>query len=108
MKIKDSEICIYCNTIDTIEHFFFEYDHIKNVWKEIEKLITKHTNRIMSLDSRTVLLGALPKSNLIKSEINVINLLILIGKLVISKCKYGIINNPIILLENEIFARKLS
>ena len=108
MKIRDSDLCIYCNTIDTIEHFFFDCGHIKSMWKEIEKLITKHTNHIMSLDARTVLLGALPKSNLIKSKVNVINLLILIGKLVISKCKYGIINNPIILLEKEIFARKLS
>ena len=78
----------------------------KSVWNEIEKLISKHTNQNMSQDSRTVILGTWPRSNLTKSEINIINLLILIGKLVISE--YGNIKTQLIVLDNEIAARKLS
>ena len=108
MKIKKSDLCVSCNTLDTIDHFFFECDSIKNVWKEIGKMITKHTNQIIPLDSKSVLLGCLPNNILKKSRIKKINLLILIGKLVISKFKYGKVNNPLVLLENEIAFRQLS
>ena len=107
MKLKDSDLCKNCNILDTIEHFFFDCDYIKNIWKEIETLITKHTNQILSLNSKSVLLGWLPGNNLIKTHVYKINLFILIGKLVISKCKYGKVNNPLILLENEITFRKM-
>ena len=107
MNIKDSEMCTYCNTLDTVEHFFYECNEVSNLWKEIERLITKNTTTTLSLDSQSVLLGILPSEKIDKGVTSFINELILVGKLVISKTKYGKAINPIIVLEHELNVRNI-
>ena len=107
MKIKDSELCQFCNIMDTIEHFFYECKSVLKVWKEIEKIITKMTNKVLSLDSESVLLGVTHSDKINKRDTNTINLLILVGKHAISKYKYGTYPNLTLLLEQELTNRKL-
>ncbi len=35
IKIKDSEICEYCNEVDDIVHFFLKCSKVRNVWNVI-------------------------------------------------------------------------
>ena len=66
---------------------------LKN-WKEIENTILFKTNYSkISLNIMDILLGALPIKSIKKQDLCTINLLILIGKLVISKGKYGKVSN---------------
>ena len=105
-KIKDTDLCSFCNVTDTVEHFFFQCKAVSTVWKEIEKIILTKTDIRISLCPKTALFG-LKNNNGNKNKIKTINKLILIGKLVISKYKYGKNINLITLLEKEIEFRKL-
>ena len=107
MKIKDTDLCSFCDSIDTIDHFFFQCNVVSTLWKEIEKIINKQKGLIIQLDCKSVLLGFQNKQ-FTQSNINFINYLIIIGKHVISKCKFRTITNMTVSLQNELTLRKLS
>ena len=107
MKIKDTELCSFCASVDTIDHFFFHCNVVSTLWKEIEKMINIKTGQSIQLDCKSVLLG-FQNNKFTLSQINYINYLIIIGKHVISKCKYRTITNMIVSLKNELTLRKLS
>ena len=108
MKIKDSENCDFCGEIDTPLHFFFECVSVNNVWTEIERLILNKTCHAVRLTAKSALLGITTKKDINRKNSETINLLILIGKHVISKGKFGKINNFSILLEHELLKRGLN
>ena len=107
MKIKSSEKCELCGERDTLIHFFYECIKVENVWKEIEKLTFQKTGQSIALSAKIVLLGVVPSKNVTKKMSRTINLLILIGKHVISKGKYGNIKKFSLILEYELLARSL-
>ena len=107
MKIKSSEKCELCGERDTLIHFFYECIKVENVWKEIEKLTFQKTGQSIALSAKIVLLGVVPSKNVTKKMSRTINLLILIGKHVISKGKYGNIKNFSLILEYELLTRSL-
>ena len=108
MKIKPSDLCKFCGARGTILHFFFECKAVSQIWNEIKKLILIKTNYKISLTVQEVLLGVLPKKGIKKQDLYLINHLILIGKLVISKGKYGKVSNFISILEHELMLRKIN
>ena len=87
-----SNLCEHCNIVDTLEHFFFHCLLVRPIWSEVEKDLNGY-----KLTVREVMLGVPPKQNEAKKT----NLLILIGKLVISKFKYGDYPNIRLLYEQE-------
>ena len=107
MKINPTDLCKFCDARDTPLHFFFECKAVTQLWKEIESIILLKTNCKISLSAKDVILGVLPNKDTIKQYICKINLLILIGKLVISKGKYGKVANFKSILENELILRKI-
>ena len=44
MKLKETEICDWCNGIDYSEHAFYECHKIRLLWYEIEKVFSAKTN----------------------------------------------------------------
>ena len=37
IKLSESELCIVCNNVDALEHFFGECTIIKRLWSEVEQ-----------------------------------------------------------------------
>ena len=107
MGIKDTNVCAYCNEIDTLEHFFFECNIVYPVWDEISKTIRAKTGQRVRLDNSKVIFGCKEVKGK-KSQTNFTNVIILVGKLVINKFKFGKPGNLRTLLEYEIRLRKLN
>jgi hypothetical protein len=42
MKLKDSEMCAFCETVDTIEHRFIDCDHVATFWQDLITWWNKH------------------------------------------------------------------
>ena len=106
MKVRDSNRCEFCNEIDYIEHFFWKCTKIQTVWTVCSEFIYKITELNVQLSDTTVLFGYEPQK---QRDVNVqnINHLLLIAKMVISKFKYGTRSDLRALFENEVSLRKL-
>ena len=100
--LKASELCDICGVRDTVEHFFVECRLVKPLWLEVGKTIEKLIGRMPNLMINEYLLGILNNNRLSKEVVNTINYICLIGKMVISRFKYGKHYNIIYLFENEI------
>ena len=95
--------CEVCNVEDYLEHFFFNCKTVRNIWSEINTLVFEETNKHLDLHVTDVIFGFYKRS---KIENDFINKLIIIGKLCISKFKYGKHPNLIFLFKNELEIRK--
>jgi exonuclease III len=106
MGLRTSRHCSYCDETDFIEHFFYECTHINKLWTEIENIITCYTGHRLNLSVTDILFGVFhPVMN--KKQYIVINHLILIGKMCISKIKYGKGGHLLSLFHNEVIIRKV-
>ena len=107
MKISPSRSCKFCTTIDFIEHFFYQCPKVKPLWNEITKDLNSYLGISVALDEKIVLLGS-PRvhaaNNLVHTKVN---LAIAIGKLTVSKFRYGKPRNIIEIYETEASLRKL-
>ena len=107
LGITDSNKCPYCtNEIDYIEHFFFKCNKIRKIWNHIEELFELKFGLKVKLNTMDVLLGR-EKGNLSSEMYRFLNHLILIGKMCISKFRYGTPIDIILMFENEILLRGL-
>ena len=90
MKIKNTDMCEFCNTHDFIEHFFFHCKRLENFWKEIEQYIVLMTGKKITINERNALFEILATEhhNLRDRTINDINVIVLVAKMCISKAKY--------------------
>ena len=109
MKIKSSTLCEHCGKPDYIEHFFVECDLLQDFWRYIRNFLKSETSIDLSLSSNNILFGLVHNdfSSIKKRLINYINYVILIGKLCISKFRYGKMNNLFLIFEIEMSLRKL-
>ena len=110
MKIADSHYCTSCNEVDYTEHFFFHCQKVRFIWLEIEKIIAALTNYPLKITEAIVLTGFIGKPKrapLTQKKINLINQLISIGKVTISKFKYGKYRNILEIFETECRLRKI-
>ena len=116
MKIRQSDLCLFCGEIDTLQHFFFECSKVKCVWEEIGRHIESIANKYIPLSARKIIIGLDKGEGLGQSILNRLNQLILIGKATISKVKntncqmpnYVNRNYLLISLEQELVLRKIS
>jgi exonuclease III len=106
MGIRGSRQCSFCNETDFIEHFFYECKHISKLWKDIENTVACNTGHKLSLSLTDVLFGVFHPT--ISNRVcTFVNHLILIGKMCISKIKYGKSAPILIIFENEVNIRKV-
>ena len=91
MKIKNTDMCEFCNTHDLIEHFFFHCKRLENFWKEIKIYIMVMTETKITINERNALFGILRTEHhsLRDRTINDINIILLVAKMCIGRVKYG-------------------
>ena len=107
MKISDTQNCKFCKVIDVMEHFFFSCKKVKPLWEEIEKDIQAFLSVNIKLTQIMIILGVTDYHGS-KAEVRKqINWVIAIGKMVISKFKYGRPRNIIEIYESDSRVRKL-
>jgi hypothetical protein len=104
MKIKDSNKCNYCDNTDFIEHFFWGCGQIKSFWNYVEAQIDTYTGKQVSLTERDVLFGHQLESVCHTNKL--INHILLIAKMCISKFKYGNNHNLETTFNREIHLRQ--
>ena len=106
MGLADNDFCPYCpNEKDYIEHFFFECKQIKPIWKFIEQKMLDAFNYKITLTKENILTGIIAMTNTSVDLLKHLNHLILIGKMCISKYRYGTPIDIIIMFENEVRLR---
>ena len=99
-KIKNSPDCGNCYCMDSIEHTMFDCPVVQELWKEFENFVLKRKLCSMSelnIGKKEVLLNTVHKS-----PKNVVNLLCLIPKQLIYRCKCNKDKISFALLLNEI------
>ena len=103
MGLSNTNKCSYCPAeIDYVEHFFFYCNKIQVLWKYIEQNIYHRYKIRVQLSVEQVLCGY-PLSNKHEKESNkYINHLILIGKMCVSKYRYGTPIDLKIMFDTEI------
>ena len=83
-RIKETNICEYCNEIDTIEHHFFWCVYSSEFWKKIQKWSKDNLDTSMDFTVCEILFGICIDNN---ESFNIINFLILLGKQFINKSR---------------------
>ena len=107
MGEADSINCKFCvNTTDTLEHFFYECDKIRQIWKLAEKEIHKRTGIRHNIILEEAIVGK-RSGTYNKSITNMVNHILLIAKMCIGIFRYGTPINIQIMFEREIEIRKL-
>ena len=101
MSIRKSQNCEWCNELDYIEHFFVTCGVVKPLWEEVESKLNAYIGKRIKLTFEQILLGVTNQDQFDKRYIAKINHAILIGKMVISKYKYGNAHNLKLTFERE-------
>lgn len=106
MGIANSEMCPNCNNeTDYIEHFFFNCVCIQSLWKHVENHIYAQTGCRVLLDKKCILLGIV--DNITNRYSHYISHLILVGKMCISKYRFGTPIEITIMFDRELKLRNL-
>ena len=107
----DNNLCSLCrNEIDFIEHFFFYCPKISKLWSFISDIINKELEKKIILTAEIILFGIQDYKliNVNPKRCKFINHLILIGKMCVSKFRYGVPFNIKIMFEIECSIRKVA
>ena len=107
MQVAASNLCQYCNAVDFIEHFFFQCQTINQIWHEISNDIQICFNQRIQISERIALFGIISLENASRHEIKQINQLLAIGRMSISKFKYGRSRNIIEIYKADCALRKV-
>ena len=104
--IAHNSLCQVCKVQDFTKHFFAECTAVKPMWKEVGKYLAIYKGRSIKLSLSSILLGI---DNFIASgnEQKIINHAILMGKMCISKFRYGKPTHLISLFQTECETRQL-
>eukprot|EP00916_Digyalum_oweni_P014605 GHVL01023964.1.p1 GENE.GHVL01023964.1~~GHVL01023964.1.p1 ORF type:complete len:272 (+),score=22.79 GHVL01023964.1:821-1636(+) len=90
MGLTNNDKCPYCiEQVDYIEHFFFYCSKIHHLWKHVETLFYDRYNIAIILQATDVLICVQDKNGLTHDMFKYLTHLILIGKMCISKFRYG-------------------
>ena len=106
MGIVNNAKCKKCNVIEFSDHFFFDCLDNKELWKEVGKIINSKFGFRIDINLQNVMTGYLNKK-LSRKTILEVNHILLIGKMVISKVKYGKRQNMVVLLHEELANRNI-
>ena len=106
MRVRESVMCQYCSVPDYLEHFFIDCKIVQPLWREVEGYLSTLINIPLHLEPAEKLVGLINnKCN--KDNTLLINKVILITKMCISKYKYGTNYDLISTFYFECFLRKI-
>ena len=106
--IKDTEKCEFCGEKDFIEHYFFNCGRIKDLWIEVSQIIFNSIKKAVNLNEKNVLFGIeqdIKFTEFQTTDIQLINNILLIGKLSIIKSKFDNANVKLV-FERELLLRQ--
>ena len=107
MKVRPSDLCEICQVPDFIEHFFFECSPIRKFWYYVNNIIRSKVDIDIQLNINNILMGItsseFPSQK--RTTLEKVNSIILIGKLCISKFRYGKIKNLSLIFDLEFSLR---
>jgi hypothetical protein len=104
MKIYDSNRCRSCGEIDYLEHFFWYCPKLIPFWNNVKESIFRVTGLNIDLSETDVMFGyEIDSQN--NRYIKIINHILLIAKMVISKFRYGHIVNIIFAFQYDLQLR---
>ena len=107
MNMCNSEMCSFgCGEKDYIEHFFFSCRVAKKLWCHVENVLHGVLERTVCIDITNVMFAFQTHPDLAKEERIFINLSLLIGKMCISKYKYGTQVNIALMFDRELSFRR--
>ena len=76
-SIKPSNICNYCQSIDTLEHHLYQCTKSKTIWNKVETWLYKQIDLKLNLRECEILFGI---PNAINEDLELINFVIIITK----------------------------
>ena len=108
MRITSSELCTFCKVPDYIEHFFIQCQKLDGFWEKIFQTINSYSTVRFTMSIEKILFGItkMEEPNANVKELKMANNIILIGKMSISKMKYGLLKNIHLIFEREWALRK--
>ena len=103
MGIKESNKCDVCPEIDSLTHFFYECNALRDFWKYIETLLNTILGQMITVNNIIALFGIPSKDTRVTHKrLNEANAIIILAKVCISKYKYTNISNSLkFIFENE-------
>ena len=107
MKLVPSQNCPSCGEIDFVEHFFYSCVQVKPLWIEIERDINVTLGVVFKIKEVDVITGAHNYKEISSIMLKKINFYIAIGRMVISKFRYGKARNIFEIYETDCHLRKL-
>ena len=103
MKLRQNDLCDVCKEKDVIEHFFYSCKRLDGFWNYVSSTIYSLIGISIQFTLKTILFGMLkndiPGTN--KESIEIINHFILLGKMAVSKLRYGKQNNIKCIFDND-------
>ena len=107
MKIKDSQQCDFCGGIDYIEHMFIHCPRLRGYWENVFNVILARINLHVTRSVKNILFGLTKTETQFNvKQLRIINHIILIAKMCISKTKANNTINTFMTFENELSARQ--
>ena len=107
MKIKDSQQCDFCGGIDYIEHMFIHCPRLRGYWENVFNVILARINLHVTRSVKNILFGLTKTETQFNvKQLRIINHIILIAKMCISKTKANNNINTFMTFENELSARQ--
>ena len=110
MKLIKSEKCEICREPDFLEHFFVNCSKLKDFWKNVFRTINSYTTYKFNEDLLSILFGITQDetTKAAKADLKIANSIILIGKLCISKMRFGHLKDLMLIFDIEFGIRKES
>ena len=107
MREAESENCANCKEKDYIEHMFYECKLLDGFWNHVAQYIQLQTDFRGKIQEKDVLFGLERRTDMNMKDWRIINSIILIAKMCISKYRYRKgINNVFLIFEIEMKLRQ--
>ena len=107
MKLRETTNCPYCPyETDFIEHFFFTCKKCVPSWKHVENILNVFLGQRVNIDVKMAILGLWKADDMGSQMVFLVNWLLLIGKMCISKFKYGTSYDIITMFDYELRFRR--
>ena len=107
MKIRNNDLCSFCDEIDSMSHFFVSCHIARAVWEDAEKSVSKICGKKVTLSERNKLFGILLSDNFDFNNRKLVNKVILVCKHTISKYKFEKTGSVKLMLEHQLSFRGL-
>ena len=100
-KIEPNPTCGYCNSIDTLFHYFVYCEEVNQFWKYLKNWFVRVCDFVIGFEAIDILLGTPNQNN--DACINILNFVILFAKHYILRCRKT--NKPIDLYTYQVMLK---